>query len=54
MKRYKADDIDNTKNAEMKYCEWCEEDVALVKTKTRRFFGRTIYKCGECLAILKV
>ena len=55
MKRYNAEDIDNTKSPwpKMGHCEWCEEEVELVKTRTRRFFGRVIYKCSRCLAIMR-
>lgn len=55
MKRYDNDsDIDEAiDKAANNYCEWCEGERQVIKTKTRRFFGRTIYKCIECLAILR-
>jgi hypothetical protein len=55
MKRYDNDsDIDAAiEKSGHNYCEWCERDVELKEVKTRRFFGRTIYKCIECLAILR-
>ena len=55
MKRYDNDsDIHEAiEKADANYCEWCECNVQVKKVKTRRFFGRTIYKCVECLAILR-
>ena len=55
MKRYDNDsDIDEAiEKAADDYCEWCEGTREVVKMRTRRFFGRVIYKCIECKAILR-
>lgn len=55
MKRYDSDtDIDEAIEKSAKnYCEWCEGEREVKKVRTRRFFGRIVYKCIECMAILR-